>query len=69
MGGLFARLLESFYSKNIEVVLVGLENAGKTTLINVLSQGHSLETVPTIGLNVKMVKKGGVTMSESWLRL
>eukprot|EP00940_MAST-03C_sp_MAST-3C-sp2_P001912 g1912.t1 len=31
-------------------------------MLNVLSQGAPLETVPTIGLNVKLVKKGGVTM-------
>lgn len=62
MGGLFAKLLSTFYSKQLEVVLVGLENSGKTTLLNVLSQGAPAETVPTIGLNVKLVKKGGVTM-------
>jgi len=36
--------------------------SGKTTLLNVMSGGASVETVPTIGLNVKMVKKGGVNM-------
>tara|TARA_B110000090_G_scaffold206955_1_gene257393 strand:+ start:63 stop:713 length:651 start_codon:yes stop_codon:yes gene_type:complete len=62
MGNLFQKLLNSFYSKNLEVVLVGLENSGKTTLVNVLAAGHPMETCPTIGLNVKVVKKGGVTM-------
>ena len=46
-----------FYSKKLECVLVGLENAGKTTLLNVLASGVSVETCPTIGLNVKLVKK------------
>ena len=36
--------------------------SGKTTLLNVLSMGEPLETVPTIGLNVKRVKRGGVNM-------
>lgn len=63
MGGFFSRLLASFYSKKLEVVLVGLENSGKTTLLNVLANGPVSEgTVPTIGLNVKIVKKGGITM-------
>ena len=62
MGNLFAKMLASFYTKNIEVVLVGLENSGKTTLVNVLASGHPMETCPTIGLNVKVVKRGGVTM-------
>jgi len=62
MGGWLTKLFASLYAKQLEVVLVGLENSGKTTLLNVLSQGAPLETVPTIGLNVKLVKKGGVTM-------
>lgn len=35
---------------------------GKTTLLNVLAEGHPLETCPTIGLNVKRVKRGGVNL-------
>ena len=36
--------------------------SGKTTLLNVLAEGQPLETCPTIGLNVKRVKRGGVNM-------
>jgi ADP-ribosylation factor-like protein 8 len=36
--------------------------SGKTTLLQVLSDGTPAETAPTIGLNVKMVKRGGVQM-------
>ena len=50
------------WQKKLEVVLVGLENSGKTTLLSVLSDGKPVETAPTIGLNVKMVKRGGVQM-------
>eukprot|EP01038_Epipyxis_sp_PR26KG_P015829 gene15829-21443_t len=59
MGNYLRRL---FFSKKLEVVLVGLENSGKTTLLHVLSDGTPVETTPTIGLNVRMVKKGGVSM-------
>lgn len=62
MGGWLSSLFSAFYSRQLEVVLVGLENSGKTTLLNVLATGTSAETVPTIGLNVKVVKKGKVTM-------
>jgi len=34
MGAAFQRMLSSFYSRQLEVVLVGLENSGKTTLMN-----------------------------------
>ena len=62
MGALFTKLLDAFYAKKLEVVLVGLENSGKTTLLNVLAAGRPVETCPTIGLNVKLVRKGGVQM-------
>mmetsp|Transcript_19843 Transcript_19843/g.70204 ORF Transcript_19843/g.70204 Transcript_19843/m.70204 type:complete len:178 (-) Transcript_19843:36-569(-) len=62
MGGMLDKLLGVFWSKQLEVVLVGLENSGKSTLLNVMSMGHPVETAPTIGLNVKMVKKGSTTL-------
>lgn len=61
MGGLFAKLRALFFSKNLEVVLVGLENSGKTTFCNFLALGKSVEEPPTVGLNVKIMKKNGVT--------
>lgn len=36
--------------------MVGLENCGKTTLLNQLTLGDASFTVPTVGLNVKTVK-------------
>ena len=59
MGAVFERMVNMLFSKKLEVVLVGLENSGKTTLLNVLSNGAPVETAPTIGLNVKLVKRGG----------
>ncbi|KAH7459801.1 ADP-ribosylation factor-like protein 8a [Phytophthora ramorum] len=34
MGGILQKMLQAFYTKKLEVVLVGLENSGKTTLLN-----------------------------------
>lgn len=62
MGGFLERLKDFFSSSSIEVCMVGLENAGKTTLLNQLSLGDPKFTVPTVGLNVKTVKKNGVGM-------
>jgi len=62
MGAAFRKMLNALWTKKLEVVLVGLENSGKTTLLQVISNGSPLDTAPTIGLNVKMVKKGGVNM-------
>ncbi|KAG5189117.1 ARL8, ARF-like ras superfamily GTPase [Tribonema minus] len=63
MGAMLQRMLDYFWTtKQLEVVLVGLENSGKTTLLNVLAGGQDMETVPTIGLNVQMVRRGGVCL-------
>merc|ERR1711871_1124774 len=61
MGGLLAKLKEAFFAKRLEIVLVGLENSGKTTFCNFLSMGRYVEEGPTIGLNVKIMRKGNVT--------
>jgi len=62
MGAALRRMMGVFWSRKLEVVLVGLENSGKTTLLSVLSNGVPVQTAPTIGLNVKLVKRGGVQM-------
>ncbi|GMH50188.1 hypothetical protein TrRE_jg8485 [Triparma retinervis] len=62
MGQLFSALFSAFYSKKMDIVLVGLENSGKSTLLSVLATGEPVETVPTIGLSVKVMKKQGITM-------
>mmetsp|Transcript_20568 Transcript_20568/g.41178 ORF Transcript_20568/g.41178 Transcript_20568/m.41178 type:complete len:178 (-) Transcript_20568:518-1051(-) len=62
MGQMLQRMLEIFYSKKLDVVVIGLENSGKTTLLSVLAHNQPVETVPTIGLNVKVFKKGKVNM-------
>ncbi len=62
MGGIFNKMLDLFYSKKMEIVLLGLENSGKTTLLNQLALGQSYPSAPTIGLNIKQVKKDGINM-------
>ena len=62
MGALLEKLRNLLFSSKLEVVLIGLENSGKTTLLNQIAFGEALPTAPTIGLNVKHLKKGGVNM-------
>ena len=57
MGGLFTKLYEYLFNKKLEVCLIGLENTGKTTFVNILMGVHK-QNLPTIGLNVKKKKKG-----------
>ena len=61
MGGLLTKL-RALFSRKMELVIVGLENAGKTTFLNQISQGEPGQPVPTIGLNVRQVQKGNLSM-------
>lgn len=49
----------------VRVLLLGLDNAGKSTLLYKLKHDMSVSTVPTIGFNVEMidVKKNGKNIS------
>ncbi len=52
-----------FFSKELDISIVGLQNAGKSTLINSLQSGKFDEdTIPTVGVNIRSVKKGKVTL-------
>eukprot|EP00826_Nyctotherus_ovalis_P008335 TRINITY_DN12155_c0_g2_i1.p1 TRINITY_DN12155_c0_g2~~TRINITY_DN12155_c0_g2_i1.p1 ORF type:complete len:109 (+),score=21.58 TRINITY_DN12155_c0_g2_i1:171-497(+) len=57
MGGLFTKLKELLFNKKLELVLVGLENCGKSTFANHLTYGEPKKTLPTIGLTVKYAKR------------
>jgi len=51
-----------FWSKHAEICVVGLQASGKTSFINLLSNGQwSEEVVPTISFNMRKVKKGNVS--------
>ncbi|CAO3588111.1 unnamed protein product [Absidia cylindrospora] len=52
-----------FFKTEMELTLVGLQNSGKTTLVNVMASGQFMEdTIPTVGFNMRKVTKGNVTM-------
>ncbi len=61
MGIIWTKLRDMLFSKKLELVLVGLENCGKTTFANQLSYGEPKKTLPTIGLSVKYAKKNSKT--------
>ncbi|CAL6080105.1 ADP-ribosylation_factor [Hexamita inflata] len=52
-----------FYKKELQACLIGLQNAGKTTLTNALCNDPDRDnTIPTIGFNVREVTKGKVNL-------
>lgn len=51
---MFTRLFDSLWgSREMRVVMLGLDAAGKTTILYKLHIGEVLSTVPTIGFNVR----------------
>ena len=42
-------------NKEVRVLILGLDNAGKTTILYKLQMGEVVTTVPTIGFNVETV--------------
>jgi ADP-ribosylation factor-like protein 8 len=57
----FDYLRSMFFNKELELTILGLQNAGKTTLVNVLANNKFDEdTIPTIGFNFRKLKKGKV---------
>jgi len=52
------------WTREIEISIVGLQNAGKSTLMSTLAEGgFNEDTIPTIGFNFKRMKKGGVRLN------
>ena len=54
MGQLFSKLFGSI-KKESRILILGLDNAGKTTILYRLQLGEIVQTVPTIGFNVESV--------------
>ncbi|KAK9682303.1 hypothetical protein RND81_10G064200 [Saponaria officinalis] len=52
-----------FFKQEMELSLVGLQNAGKTSLLNAITTGgYTEDMIPTVGFNMRKVTKGNVTI-------
>ena len=56
MGLLFTKLFDAFGKQERQIVMVGLDAAGKTTILYKLKLGEVQATIPTIGFNVETVE-------------
>ena len=55
-----------FFGRELECVVIGLQNAGKTSFIHALGAGAFEEdTIPTVGFNLRRLRCGGVHV-KTW---
>ena len=62
MGQVITKI-KSFFDINANILMVGLDNAGKTTILYKLKLGENMHTVPTIGFNVENVKHKSLNLT------
>ncbi|CAI7806681.1 unnamed protein product [Closterium sp. NIES-54] len=57
MGVIISKLLSSLFGeREARILVLGLDNAGKTTILYRLQVGEVVSTIPTIGFNVETVQ-------------
>jgi hypothetical protein len=62
MGLLFSSLFSSLFGRReYRILILGLDNAGKTTILYRLQVDEPVTTVPTIGFNVETLKFKNLT--------
>ena len=65
MGSMITRVWHKLFAsgKDIRILIVGLDFAGKTTLLYKLKFGGSFTAIPTIGFNVEEVSHKNITFT------
>ncbi|KAM0007761.1 putative small GTP-binding protein [Helianthus debilis subsp. tardiflorus] len=56
MGQSFTKLFSFMLKKEVLIVMVGLDNAGKTTILYKLKLGKIVTTIPTVGFEVETLE-------------
>ena len=67
MGFILSKILEFFTKSrnNFKIIILGMQNAGKTTILYRLSLGQLVKTTPTIGSNVEELTYNNVKF-QAW---
>jgi small GTP-binding protein len=64
MGLFISRLFDALAgTKSKRIVMVGLDAAGKTTVLYKLHMGEVVHTIPTVGFNVETIKYKNIEMT------
>lgn len=64
MGQVFTQLFKGLFGKSeMRILMVGLDAAGKTTILYKLKLGEIVTTIPTIGFNVETVEYKNISFT------
>lgn len=64
MGNVFTNLFKGLFGKKeMRILMVGLDAAGKTTILYKLKLGEIVTTIPTIGFNVETVEYKNISFT------
>ncbi|XP_078454386.1 ADP-ribosylation factor 3-like [Lampetra planeri] len=63
MGSLFSVFKDLLGKKEMRILMVGLDAAGKTTILYKLKLGEIVTTIPTIGFNVETVEYKNISFT------
>ena len=56
MGLIINKILDSFSNMKAKILMIGLDNAGKTTILYKMKLNEVVTSVPTVGFNVENIK-------------
>ena len=64
MGMMFSKVFAGLIGKkDVRILMVGLDAAGKTTILYKLKLGEIVTTIPTIGFNVETVEYKNISFT------
>ena len=58
-----------FGSREMRILILGLDGAGKTTLLYRLQVGEVVTTIPTIGFNVEQVSQDKFIITDNKIKV
>lgn len=66
MGNIFANLFKGLFGKKeMRILMVGLDAAGKTTILYKLKLGEIVTTIPTIGEEARLLGAEGAARGQA----
>ena len=70
MGMIISKAFEALFgSKEVRILILGLDNAGKTTILYRLQNesDEAVQTIPTIGFNVETLQYKNIKVRKMWI--